>query len=100
MYVVVNRCFGGYSLSEDFCKNYGHYENRTNKEFIRELCEYGFKKASGGFADIAIAEISDDISDYEIIDYDGIESIIYVTNGKISHDVKYIKNEQDVVLSE
>ena len=103
MYIIINRCYGGFQLSDEFCEKYNrsHYLNldeRTNIEIIKEICEFGFDNASGGFSKIRVAKISDDVTDYDISDYDGVESVISVVDGKISYEFKIIENEQDVII--
>lgn len=82
MKIVLNKCFGGYSLSEEAYKylnipgdGYGcdFKENRTNEKLI-ECVEALGDKANGDCAKLSIVEIPDDI-EYYIGDYDGIETV-------------------------
>ena len=41
------------------------------------------KDANGLHANLTVKEIPDEATDYTIIDYDGMESIFYVVNGKL-----------------
>lgn len=89
MKIVVNRCFGGFSLSKEACDRIGvncegRYIGRTDKRLIEVVEKLG-QKANGDFADLEIVEIPDDITDYEIYDYDGREEIIYVAGGLLHH---------------
>lgn len=92
MEIVLNRCFGGFSLSESACKrlgtddsySYNEKELRSSSrlvECVRALGDF----ASGRCAKLRIVEIPSDVTDWEINDYDGAESITYVLNGKLHH---------------
>jgi hypothetical protein len=61
-------CFGKYF------SNFDEEENRTNPLLIQVIEELGSEKASGIFAELEIVDIPDDI-EYEIDDYDGVETI-------------------------
>lgn len=81
MKVVINRCYGGFGLSEEAYKflglewdEYGHAEIERNDPKLVECVEALGKKANGDFAKLKVVEIPDGI-DYYIHDYDGIESI-------------------------
>jgi hypothetical protein len=82
MKIAVNRCHGGFSLSEEAYKElglewdeYGYaYEySRTAPELIACIEKLG-EKANGRYAEIEIIEIPDDIKWY-IDEYDGKEII-------------------------
>lgn len=93
MKVVVNRCYGGYSLSKKACEFLGlewdGYGYAGNKDFGIESDNYNdFRKdkrlvecveklgeeASGRCANLEIVYIPDDI-EWEITEYDGYESV-------------------------
>lgn len=88
MRIVVNKCYGGFHLPEEFCTAYGfdRYDeiDRTDTNLAN------FVQANGGMvrdslACLQITEIPDEVSDWEISEYDGYESVIYVLDGKIHH---------------
>lgn len=92
MKIVLNKCYGGFSLSEFACEKLGCYpydydvlSARANKKLIDLMETYGSEKCSGKHAAIVIVEIPDETTDWEIGDYDGIETVTYVVNGKIHH---------------
>lgn len=113
MKIAINKCFGGFGLSDAVHKKLielgvPHYKNwdeipkndepyvvdsdspsntfgsyysnfraddkRTHPLLIQAIESVGIDKASGGLAKIKIVEIPDDI-EYQIDDYDGVESI-------------------------
>lgn len=93
MKLVINNCFGGFSIDRDICNKYNldpegqHsdydcYEfDRTNKKLI-ELIESGID-CNGDCAELVVVEIPDEATDYRIEEYDGAEEVLYVIDGKI-----------------
>ena len=84
MKIVINTCYGGFSLSKEAYKflglewdGYGYkYSNddlRTDPKLIECIETLGYQ-ASGRFADLKVVEIPDDV-EWEIDNYDGIETI-------------------------
>lgn len=93
MKVVINTCYGGFSISEDAFKllnlkwlGYGfinnetfniysknNYEYRTYLPLVKVVEELG-ERANGKVAKLKIVEIPDNV-DWYIDDYDGVESI-------------------------
>jgi len=80
--IVINVCYGGFSLSEEAYKflglewdryGYAYDKNRDNPELIQCIENLG-KKANGRCAELKIVEIPEDV-DYEIQEYDGSEWI-------------------------
>ena len=89
MKIAVNTCFGGFCLDDQIAKKYGldKYEvSRTDPKLI-ELIESGIdvspKSSYRKHPSIALITIPDEATDYRIFDYDGLESIIYVLDGKM-----------------
>ena len=89
MKIVVNRCWGGFSLSDEACTllncetyDYINPEMRNDFNLISAVETLG-KDANGLHANLVVKEISDEATDYTIIDYDGMENIVYVVNGKL-----------------
>lgn len=94
MKIVINKCYGGFSLTkavfdelgfewdgygrtdnEDFgieSDNYLAY--RSDPRLIAAIEKVGESESSGGLADLSIVDIPDGI-EWEIDDYDGIETI-------------------------
>jgi hypothetical protein len=82
--IVINACFGGFSLSEEAYKELGleldgfgfeYRENdrRTDEELVRVVEKLG-DKASGRLAKLKVVQVPDDV-EWEIDDYDGYESV-------------------------
>ena len=89
MKIVVNGCYGGFSLSEaamEACgANFAHDEDQRTNPILIEMVERDAGAASGRCAELKVVEIPDNATDWELDEYDGLESIIYVANGKIHH---------------
>jgi len=83
--IVINRCYGGFSLSEEANELYSKYSGKDRKDFydrylerddpilIRVVEELG-EKANGGCAELYIEELEYGTF-YRIDEYDGLESI-------------------------
>ena len=91
MKIIINECFGGFSLPSDFCEMYelDKYANidRADARLVEFLESYfaatGEDSYSKGFSELVIEEIPDNSTDWCINEYDGAESIIYVVDGKL-----------------
>ncbi len=86
MKIVVNRCFGGFSVSDEACEALGldsiYGADRYDERLIH-MVEDNAYETSGWAAKLAVVEIPDEATDHIIIDYDGCESVCYVVDGKI-----------------
>ena len=96
MKVVINRCYGGFGLSDEFIETYPQFEEysycwhrdvdkRADKDFISALESFGLEKANGRCATLEIIELPSNTTDWEIDEYDGSELITCVVDGKIKH---------------
>ena len=91
MKIAINKCYGGFSLSEFACEKLGcstydyKWSSRIDEKLIDLIETYGTVRCSGKHAAIVIVEIPDETTDWEIGDYDGIEYVTYVIDGKIHH---------------
>jgi hypothetical protein len=77
--IVINKCFGGFSLSDEACQilgveHQGYFVKRDWQPLIDLIEEKGSDFVSGSSAELAIVEIPDDV-DYGIEEYDGNEWI-------------------------
>ena len=86
MKLVVNNAYGGFGLGvaeefEDFFDKFAdEMSDRTDEELVAFV-----ENHSDDCGDLVIVEIPDDATDWEIEEYDGWESVIYVGDGKIKH---------------
>lgn len=86
MKIIINDCYGGFGVRDDILKKYNLHETndkklRTNPILI-DLIESG-KEISAEYADLKVVDIPDYSTDYFIDEYDGMESVLYVIDGKI-----------------
>lgn len=89
MKIVINECYGGFSLSDDACMvlgchsyDYTEHEMRNDPRLVEIVEDLGHD-AGGSFAELEVVEIPDSATDWVIFDYDGAETLLYVLNGKI-----------------
>lgn len=91
MTFVLNKCYGGFGISQFAVDKLG-LESRFDFDnsdplmvdaLASLITEFGSKKCSGEFAELHVIEIPDCATDYQINEYDGFETIIYVVDGKI-----------------
>ena len=95
MKIILNKCYGGFGVSKavydelgmewdgygylgnvDFdIKSDNYYEYRVNPKLISVVEKLGAKKSSGDMAELKIVELPDDVKDWEIDEYDGIETV-------------------------
>lgn len=89
MKFVLNRCHGYFSLSDwvfDQLRAKSDWGIERNDPRLIELVEKFPEKVSyNPSTKIKVIEIPDEATDYELNDYDGIETITYVVDGKIYH---------------
>lgn len=77
MKIVINNCWGGFCVSKE-AQEYCGVANpsRTNQKLIEFIELFGSEKASGDFSELKVCEIPDNAY-YEIVNYDGMESVHY-----------------------
>ena len=84
--ILVNTSFGGFGLKDeyfdDFMKRTHGLDDIREDEKLITLVEQGVD-IGDNYADIGIAEIPDNATDYYINEYDGKEQVLYVLDGKI-----------------
>lgn len=88
MKIVVNKCYGGFSVSEMVAAHLGmetphDFIERTNPDLIWTVEHLEKKDFNGRCANLKIVEIPDTSTDWEILEFDGMEMVVYVVDGKI-----------------
>lgn len=96
MKIVINRCFGGFSLSKKVLALLPFFfsdgiaddskEFRSSPALVELIEKYG-ENANGSMAKLKIVEIPTEATDFEISNYDGMEHVIFVLDGQIYHTV-------------
>ena len=82
MKIVINKCYGGFSLSNKAFIQYkelggkssSYYEIERNEPLLVQVVEELGKESWGSCAELKVVEIPDDVQ-WTIEDYDGIESV-------------------------
>ena len=83
MKIVINKCFGGFGLSDQALARYNeladtkletYYGIERNDPCLVQVVEELRAKANGRFADLKIVEIPDDVKWY-VHEYDGLEVV-------------------------
>ena len=86
MKIVINKCFGGFSLSTKAMLELGWNESEEHSYSFSEKIERNDPRlveiverynASGGLASLKVVEIPDDVK-WEIQEYDGMEWVAEV----------------------
>ena len=90
MKIVINSCYGGFGLSDMAlecleCKYSFEYDYRRTDPALISVVENLGELASGLCSSLQVVEIPDEATDWELNDYDGVESITYVIDGKLRH---------------
>jgi len=87
MELVINRCFGGFSLSETAYRVLGknspyEYIDRDDHDLIKVVREMG-AGSYGRNARLEVVEVPFEATDWQIQEYDGYEYVVYVVDGKL-----------------
>lgn len=96
MEIVVNRCYGGFDAPDEVYELLGidtessYFEpiERTNRTLINYVALHSNRHgilAVGDCAELEVITIPDTATDWEINEYDGYETVIYVLDGKLHH---------------
>ena len=90
MKLVINYDYGGYSVPKAYCveRNIDPYKTpveRNDPDYVAWVEAHADEEGhyDEGWANLTVVEIPDDATDYEVLEYDGAETVIYVQNGKI-----------------
>jgi len=87
MKMIINDCYGGFGVRQEVLdelelNDFSEEELRTAARLIEEI-ENG-KDVSDDCAELKVVEIPDESTDYYLDEYDGLESVIYVVDGKLN----------------
>ena len=86
MTIILNTCFGGFHIPTALCDLYGFkpYAGiaRNDPRLVDFVLRHG-GQFSERCAELTAVEIPDTATDYTITEYDGLETLIYVVDGKL-----------------
>ena len=91
MKILLNKCHGGFGISEfaervcSIDPNASLSDIRVNPDLIDCIEISGADAFNGRYAELRIAEIPDEATDWEVEEYDGFEWLTYVVDGKLYH---------------
>lgn len=83
MKLVINACYGGFGINKKWEAENCEKDCRECAKLIRAIEER--ENVDDGFSKLAVVEFPDEATDYELLEYDGIESVLYVLDGKIRY---------------
>ena len=83
MKIVLNKEFGGFGCNvteqyQDWIYKFESETERTAPELIKFV-----ETHPNDCGDLKVIEIPDESTDWDINEYDGLESVVYVVDGKI-----------------
>lgn len=86
MEMVLNRCYGSFDIS-DWAQGVLGLDSkweieRTDPRLITLVKKYR-DAVNGKCANLRVVEIPDEATDWELMEYDGMETVIYVVDGKL-----------------
>lgn len=92
MKIVINTCYGGFGINSKWCmKNCEEgcccedlRKCRKCAKLIRAI-EEKEEQVSNHFSELTVVEIPNEATDYQILEYDGCELLLYVLDGKIKY---------------
>lgn len=91
MTIVINRCFGGFHIPAPMREAYGmsrHEDiDRTDARLVDFIKGCPGRQFADGGCKLVPVTIPDCATDWELDEYDGMERIIYVVDGKIHHAI-------------
>lgn len=87
MKLVVNKCYGGFSLSDEALSmlglehQYDAWDIDRNDPRLVKVVETLGRAADGRHARLVVVELPEDTTDHYVDEYDGMETVIYVVGG-------------------
>lgn len=87
MKMVINTCFGGFGIADGWRAKNGCEGCQEDCRECAKLIQAieNDEKVNNAYSELTVVEFSDEATDYEIQEYDGNESLLYVLNGKIRY---------------
>lgn len=102
MKIIYNDCFGGFAIPDEICNKLElhTYDDgravRTNPTFIEWVEEHNLDYGECNCTELRVADIPEEATDWVITDYDGVETIYYVIDGKIlRYEEEYEEYEEE-----
>ena len=87
MKLIINTCYGGFGINNKWeaenCEKDCNGDCRECAKLIRAI--KGKENVNDDFSELAVVEFPDEATDYELLEYGGIESVLYVLDGKIRY---------------
>lgn len=87
MKLVINSCYGGFGINEKWkvenCRKNCKEDCRECAKLIHAVEEK--ENINDDCSRLAVVDFPDEATDYEILEYDGSESLLYVLDGKIRY---------------
>lgn len=86
MKVIINNCYGGFGVKEDVATGLGYGKYFTHSDALRTderliaMLENG-ENIGGNCSDLVVATIPDEVIDWWIDEYDGLEDLYYIVDG-------------------
>lgn len=87
MKFVLNKCYGGFDLSEEAQEILGQADfeiKRDDPDLLALIEEKGIQFVQGKYAKLKVVEVPESATDFTLDEYDGWERIIYVLDGKLN----------------
>lgn len=83
MKLVINTCYGGFGINKKWEAENCKEDCRKCAKLIRAI--ENKENVNDDFSKLTVADFSDEATDYELLEYDGLESLLYVLDGKIRY---------------
>lgn len=87
MKIVVNVYYGGFHAPDHITKKYNHREvDRKDIDLIRWVEENADDDGiaeCGLYSALAVVDIPNEATDYDIVEHDGMENVVCVIDGKL-----------------
>ena len=85
--IIINGCYGGFCVPQALCEKYGLRAygdiERDDWRLVDFVEAQGGHYEEGRGCELRIVEIPDNATDWRIMEYDGIETVLMVIDGKI-----------------